>query len=717
MSKLLRLAIALSLSISALAQNHPLPGSVVEPPVICTGCTGLNSAGEANDGKPTSPYDAPVVDHVGRYLDSTDTPTIQHAGIRTLRAGQVRVNPANGRVYLKLGSAIGAYDLGTFFTQRLAEPMVAYGGILTGSRRPSGFSIEKAARIDAFIYPEAHGSGWSTPFVDSTERLEDFDTDDRGYVYYQSNVFGWGIHLDDGRTDGQLLPFVVQVGDPMYGDATLFTMKSGPSYYAYTSDPEQTLLYDVTVPASPALVRDTSSGSSVNPNWVRAWAKNDAAGHVAVIQGATSVLRVFTYAALIAGGTPLVEHVPVTGRKFTDVSFDEAGNLWVADQGTGSMLWKLAAGSYQKTAFAIGGSTFRPETIHAAAGYVAVVGTDALPGRKFDLLLMKVVEGTPQPVNTDTWFRRYYHAAPSGFAQPSRTNANVRPFLFMQNGLTYLFYNTYGLADVYEIGQELRPPALKITSISPATGPPAGGTVVTINGIVFGADSVVSFGGTAAATTFVSSTRLTAVAPPHARGAVTVTVSSNGDVVASPAQFTYVLAPPATVTATGTSASTVSVTWSDVAGASGYRVYRNDALAGEVTGASFTDTGRSADSAYFYSIRSFDAAGNESSPSGKDVATTVQFTDSAVVRGMKVKAVHLADIRKAVNAVRIAAGWLPITGTQSNEVLAVQLSHLRSDVANLRGTHGMTPVVFTDGTLEGVLIKAVHWQELIDAVR
>lgn len=82
-----------------------------------------------------------------------------------------------------------------------------------------------------------------------------------------------------------------------------------------------------------------------------------------------------------------------------------------------------------------------------------------------------------------------------------------------------------------------------VTGVSPAQSPIAGGQTVTVSGSNFGADSVVSFGGTPASTSVISTTQLSAIAPasPVAR-VVDVTVSTGG--IGSRAndsdRFTYV---------------------------------------------------------------------------------------------------------------------------------------------------------------------------------
>ena len=69
-----------------------------------------------------------------------------------------------------------------------------------------------------------------------------------------------------------------------------------------------------------------------------------------------------------------------------------------------------------------------------------------------------------------------------------------------------------------------------VTSVSPSSGPVAGGTRVTVIGTNFASGATVTFGGTAATNVVVTnSTTITATTPVHAVGAVTVTViNGNG---------------------------------------------------------------------------------------------------------------------------------------------------------------------------------------------
>jgi hypothetical protein len=81
-----------------------------------------------------------------------------------------------------------------------------------------------------------------------------------------------------------------------------------------------------------------------------------------------------------------------------------------------------------------------------------------------------------------------------------------------------------------------------VTGVSPAAGPLAGGTLVTITGASFNSATVVDFGAVAATNIVVlSATQITAISPAESVGTVDVTVTALGGVSAtSPAdQFSY----------------------------------------------------------------------------------------------------------------------------------------------------------------------------------
>lgn len=82
---------------------------------------------------------------------------------------------------------------------------------------------------------------------------------------------------------------------------------------------------------------------------------------------------------------------------------------------------------------------------------------------------------------------------------------------------------------------------------------------------------------------------------------------------------------PQGLSVTGTTSSSVSLAWSastDNVGVTGYDIYRGGTLATTVTGTSGTVTGLSASTAYTFTVRARDAAGNVSGASSQVSATT-----------------------------------------------------------------------------------------------
>jgi hypothetical protein len=123
--------------------------------------------------------------------------------------------------------------------------------------------------------------------------------------------------------------------------------------------------------------------------------------------------------------------------------------------------------------------------------------------------------------------------------------------------------------------QPAQVPVPTVTSISPSVGPTAGGTSVTITGTNFAAGAAVTFGSNAATNVVVESgTQITATTPAGSAGAVTVTVTVNGQAGSLTNGFTYVVPPTVTSVSpnTGTTAGGTSVTITGTNFASGATV-------------------------------------------------------------------------------------------------------------------------------------------------
>jgi hypothetical protein len=179
---------------------------------------------------------------------------------------------------------------------------------------------------------------------------------------------------------------------------------------------------------------------------------------------------------------------------------------------------------------------------------------------------------------------------------------------------------------------------------------------------------------------------------------------------------------PAGVTATAVSASQVSVSWSAVPGADSYQVWRSTgglfAQVGAPAGAAFIDNTVVANSTYLYRVRTIDAP--DTSPfSLTDPATTVLFTDDPLVPTVTtIKAVHITQLRTAVNAMRSAAGLTPLAadGTigAGQRVRASHVTALRTGLDEARASLGLPPVTYS-GPL--TVIRAAHVTELRNGVK
>ena len=164
--------------------------------------------------------------------------------------------------------------------------------------------------------------------------------------------------------------------------------------------------------------------------------------------------------------------------------------------------------------------------------------------------------------------------------------------------------------------------SLKVSAVSPISGPADGGTTVTISGADFQSGASVTIGGLPAASVTVSnSTTIEAVTPAHASGAAEVTVTnSSGDSAALPSGFTF---HSIDLLWNAPSSSTLTI--------AGYNVYRGPSSAGPfgrlngstpVAVTSFDDPTVLGGTTYYYEVRSVDSNGTESAPAGPVPATT-----------------------------------------------------------------------------------------------
>ncbi|HEY3053121.1 MAG TPA: fibronectin type III domain-containing protein, partial [Thermoanaerobaculia bacterium] len=189
-----------------------------------------------------------------------------------------------------------------------------------------------------------------------------------------------------------------------------------------------------------------------------------------------------------------------------------------------------------------------------------------------------------------------------------------------------------------------------------------------------------------------------------------------------------VLIAPTNLVANAVSASQVSVMW-DAVSTNKYQVFRSSnngpyVLVGTPTASSFTDTGLTPNTTYLYQVKAVSDPNNVGPPSNIDLATTTIFLDDPIVAGSTlIRAIHLLQLRTAVNAVRAAAGMSNATFTNTIApgviISAIDVTELRSNLDAARSIIGVPALQYTDPTLTAgsTLVKAVHVQKLRSGVK
>lgn len=119
---------------------------------------------------------------------------------------------------------------------------------------------------------------------------------------------------------------------------------------------------------------------------------------------------------------------------------------------------------------------------------------------------------------------------------------------------------------------------------------------------------------------------------------------------------------PGTPTATAISSARIDLSWTastDAVGVAGYRIFRNGSATAltTVTTTTYSDTSVVASTAYSYTVRAFDAAGNESGASGAGNATT----PAAPVGDTTPPTVPGTPTATAVSSTRIDLSWAAST--------------------------------------------------------
>ena len=181
---------------------------------------------------------------------------------------------------------------------------------------------------------------------------------------------------------------------------------------------------------------------------------------------------------------------------------------------------------------------------------------------------------------------------------------------------------------------------------------------------------------------------------------------------------------PSNLVATASGTSQVNLTWTAVTGADHYEVWRSFngsayAFLSNAPSASYTDFAVAASTTYLYEVRAVDGASHASAFSNIDAATTIVFSDEPLVAmSTLIKAVHITELRTAVNAFRAAASLGPLSSDPTIDVgqsiRAQHINDLRAGLDAARSLIGVPPISYTDPSLVAgtTPVRAVHVQQL-----
>jgi parallel beta-helix repeat protein len=146
------------------------------------------------------------------------------------------------------------------------------------------------------------------------------------------------------------------------------------------------------------------------------------------------------------------------------------------------------------------------------------------------------------------------------------------------------------------------------------------------NGALIGSTAALTYtdSGLAANTQYSYTVKATDVAGNVSAASNTATSSTLPNGVMTGGADTIAPSTPASLIATATSSSAVSLAWgaaTDNVAVTGYRILRNGAYLTTVTSTSFSDSGLSASTNYTYSVSALDSAGNQSGVATASVTT------------------------------------------------------------------------------------------------
>ena len=199
----------------------------------------------------------------------------------------------------------------------------------------------------------------------------------------------------------------------------------------------------------------------------------------------------------------------------------------------------------------------------------------------------------------------------------------------------------------------------------------------------------------------------------------------------TPAMITVSATPPsvpASMTATRAGTSSISLSWAPSAGQTSifsYRIERrpgNQTLESLGSGTTFTDNGVVAGNAYSYRVSAVDQNGLVSTPSAYDLATLIKFSDDPVLPLVtRIRGLHMAELRRAIDAIRFAAGlapaWASYAAPTGAVVTASDFVSLRDRLNEARSIFQLPAVQFSQPVAPGTPVRGAELQSLRGAAQ
>ncbi len=613
-------------------------------------------------------------------------------------------------MYVRAGGGyFVGYQLSTF-TSRIGTPLSTF------------FNGEQYLPFDMYVNPETDPM-WQLVLADGQNRLFDFSFVSRGDIYLAYSIWGFGIVDSQGHLLKQITAGGVN-NDPT--PSVILTFASANHQYVITSDgSSDSTLYDATDPTNPQRIGRLGFA-------IYRYAKNAAGDAIAIAQssGGTRSLQVYTPAALVShgAGTQITESSQAGNLHFVDVTSDGI-NFYAAQDGYGAtgqhtVISTIApsGGGYSSTEMPVTSNTYT-YTLTFESGYLAWIGTVPL-GRG----------GTMYRYN-GTQFDSYDI---SSYVQANYTLSHQIPeqiVALCSGDQAFAFSAFNGVGDVFTLTPAVwsclpgAPTNVTATAGDSSakvyfSAPSDGGSPITMYSVLAdsgsvsasGTSSPITIGGLVNGTTYTFT-----VTAKNAIGTGAPSLPSNA---ATPGAS---LAAPVQLTATATSTSSVSLTWAAAAFAAKYEVLRSFEGSAFVviaapTNPSYVDTGVEPSTTYLYKVRSVDSGNTRSASSAVDAATTIMFSNDPLSAGISAQALHISELRTAVNAMRTAAGLGAATFTDptvssGTPIKAVHITELRSALDQARSTIGLTALGYSDTIASGVAVKAIDLQEIRNGVK